>query len=156
MVRGSVDRLLGRHPARRGAVHRLPDLLRRREEGFQTPRRSSGKGPSRGSPVPRRPTTPRPPASFIPLLTLGIPGNATIAMIFAALMIHGVTPGPLLITEKPEIFWGVVASMYIGNGVLLLLNLSSGGDRGCRFCAFPISSWPPSWCCSASSASTAR
>jgi len=61
--------------------------------------------------------------SFIPLLTLGIPGNATIAMIFAALMIHGVTPGPLLITEKPEIFWGVVASMYIGNGVLLLLNL---------------------------------
>ena len=62
-------------------------------------------------------------ASFIPLLTLGIPGNATIAMIFAALMIHGVTPGPLLIAEKPEIFWGVVASMYIGNGVLLLLNL---------------------------------
>jgi len=61
--------------------------------------------------------------SFIPLLTLGIPGNATIAMIFAALMIHGVTPGPLLITEKPELFWGVVASMYIGNGVLLLLNL---------------------------------
>jgi putative tricarboxylic transport membrane protein len=61
--------------------------------------------------------------SFVPLLTLGIPGNATIAMIFAALMIHGVTPGPLLITEKPEIFWGVVASMYIGNGVLLLLNL---------------------------------
>ncbi len=61
--------------------------------------------------------------SFIPLLTLGIPGNATIAMIFAALMIHGVTPGPLLITEKPEIFWGVVASMYVGNGVLLLLNL---------------------------------
>jgi len=61
--------------------------------------------------------------SFIPLLTLGIPGNPTIAMIFAALMIHGVTPGPLLIVEKPEIFWGVVASMYIGNGVLLLLNL---------------------------------
>ena len=61
--------------------------------------------------------------SFIPLLTLGIPGNPTIAMIFAALMIHGVTPGPLLIAEKPEIFWGVIASMYIGNGVLLLLNL---------------------------------
>jgi putative tricarboxylic transport membrane protein len=62
-------------------------------------------------------------ASFIPLLTLGIPGNAAIAMIFAAFMIHGVTPGPLLIAEKPDIFWGVVASMYIGNGVLLLLNL---------------------------------
>ena len=61
--------------------------------------------------------------SFIPLLTLGIPGNPTIAMIFAALMIHGVTPGPLLIAEKPEIFWGVIASMYVGNVVLLLLNL---------------------------------
>jgi putative tricarboxylic transport membrane protein len=61
--------------------------------------------------------------SFIPLLTLGIPGNASIAMIFAALLIHGVRPGPLLVAEKPEIFWGLVASMYIGNVMLLVLNL---------------------------------
>jgi putative tricarboxylic transport membrane protein len=61
--------------------------------------------------------------SFIPLLTLGIPGNASIAMIFAALMIHGVRPGPLLVTEKPDVFWGLVASMYIGNLMLLVLNL---------------------------------
>jgi putative tricarboxylic transport membrane protein len=61
--------------------------------------------------------------SFIPLLTLGIPGNATIAMIFAALLIHGVQPGPYLIKENPEVFWGVIASMYIGNGILLVLNL---------------------------------
>ncbi|OGX18328.1 MAG: transporter [Omnitrophica WOR_2 bacterium GWF2_63_9] len=62
-------------------------------------------------------------SSFIPLLTLGIPGNASIAMIFAALMIKGVTPGPFLIQEHPEIFWGVIASMYVGNVMLLVLNL---------------------------------
>jgi putative tricarboxylic transport membrane protein len=62
-------------------------------------------------------------SSFIPLLTLGIPGNASIAMIFAALLIKGVTPGPFLIQERPEIFWGVIASMYIGNVMLLVLNL---------------------------------
>ena len=62
-------------------------------------------------------------SSFIPLLTLGIPGNASTAMIFAALLIHGVTPGPFLIKEHPDIFWGVVASMYIGNVMLLVLNL---------------------------------
>lgn len=62
-------------------------------------------------------------SSFIPLLTLGIPGNASIAMIFAALLIKGVTPGPFLMTERPDVFWGVIASMYIGNVMLLVLNL---------------------------------
>ena len=62
-------------------------------------------------------------SSFIPLLTLGIPGNASIAMIFAALLIKGVTPGPFLLAEHPDIFWGVIASMYIGNVMLLILNL---------------------------------
>jgi putative tricarboxylic transport membrane protein len=62
-------------------------------------------------------------ASFIPLLTLGIPGNPSIAMIFAALLIQGVQPGPFLVTERPDVFWGVIASMYIGNVVLLVLNL---------------------------------
>jgi putative tricarboxylic transport membrane protein len=61
-------------------------------------------------------------ASFIPMLTLGIPGNPAIAMIFAALMIQGVMPGPLLIKEHPDLFWGVVASMYIGNVMLIVLN----------------------------------
>jgi putative tricarboxylic transport membrane protein len=61
--------------------------------------------------------------SFIPLLTLGVPGNASIAMIFAALLIHGIRPGPLLVAEHPDVFWGLLASMYIGNVVLLGLNL---------------------------------
>ena len=62
-------------------------------------------------------------SSFIPLLTLGIPGNASIALIFAALLIHGIRPGPLLVSEQPAVFWGLIASMYIGNVVLLVLNL---------------------------------
>jgi putative tricarboxylic transport membrane protein len=62
-------------------------------------------------------------ASFIPMLTLGIPGNPAIAMIFAALLIQGVTPGPLLIKDHPQLFWAVIASMYIGNVLLLVLNL---------------------------------
>ncbi|MDR7868375.1 MAG: tripartite tricarboxylate transporter permease [Sporomusaceae bacterium] len=62
-------------------------------------------------------------ASFIPLLTLGIPANASIAMIFAALLVQGVTPGPFLIQEHPDLFWGVIASMYLGNVILLVLNL---------------------------------
>ncbi len=60
---------------------------------------------------------------FIPLLSLGIPPNAVIAMVFAALIIHGVQPGPLLIKEHPDIFWGIVASMLLGNIFLVILNL---------------------------------
>jgi len=62
-------------------------------------------------------------SSFIPLLTLGIPGNASTAMIFVALMIHGIQPGPFLLQEHPQLFWGVIASMYVGNVMLLGLNL---------------------------------
>jgi len=62
-------------------------------------------------------------SSFIPLLTLGIPANGAIAMIFAALMIQGITPGPFLVAEHADVFWGVVASMYVGNVMLLVLNL---------------------------------
>ncbi len=61
--------------------------------------------------------------SFVPLLALGIPPNVVMALLLGALMIHGVTPGPLLISQHPEVFWGTIASMYIGNIMLLLLNL---------------------------------
>ena len=62
-------------------------------------------------------------AAFIPLLTLGIPTNVVTAILLGALLIHGITPGPLLIKEKPDLFWGVITSMYIGNVMLLILNL---------------------------------
>jgi putative tricarboxylic transport membrane protein len=60
---------------------------------------------------------------FIPLLTLGLPTTAIMAMFLGALMIHGVQPGPLLVRQHPDLFWGVIASMYIGNLMLLILNL---------------------------------
>ena len=61
--------------------------------------------------------------AFIPLLTLGFPGNAVMALTLGALKIHGVIPGPFMIKEHPNVFWGVVASMYVGNFMLLILNL---------------------------------
>jgi len=61
--------------------------------------------------------------AFIPLLTLGIPPNVVMAVFLGALMICGVTPGPLLIQKNPDIFWGVVVSMYVGNVMLVILNL---------------------------------
>jgi putative tricarboxylic transport membrane protein len=61
--------------------------------------------------------------AFIPLLTLGIPPNITMAILFGALMIHGLQPGPLLMVDHPDFFWGVVTSMYLGNIMLVILNL---------------------------------
>jgi putative tricarboxylic transport membrane protein len=62
-------------------------------------------------------------AAFIPLLTLGIPATPAIAILLGAFIIHGIQPGPLLISNHPDLFWGVVASMYLGNIMLLVLNL---------------------------------
>ena len=61
--------------------------------------------------------------AFIPLLTLGIPANPVMAILLGALMIHGLQPGPLLMKDAPDLFWGTIVSMYIGNGMLLVLNL---------------------------------
>lgn len=60
---------------------------------------------------------------FIPLFLIGIPTNGILAMLFSALMIHGMQPGPLILKQNPEVFWGTVMSMYIGNLMLLVLNL---------------------------------
>jgi putative tricarboxylic transport membrane protein len=60
---------------------------------------------------------------FIPMLTLGIPASGTMALMLGALMIHGITPGPTVMTQKPDLFWGLVASMWIGNLMLVVLNL---------------------------------
>jgi TctA family transporter len=61
--------------------------------------------------------------SFIPMLTLGIPGNAVMALMIGALTIHGIQPGPQIMTERPAMFWGMIASMWIGNLMLLVINL---------------------------------
>ncbi len=62
-------------------------------------------------------------SSFLPLLSLGIPTNVVLALIYGALLIQGITPGPQLVTQHPDIFWGVLASMLVGNAMLLVLSL---------------------------------
>jgi putative tricarboxylic transport membrane protein len=61
--------------------------------------------------------------AFVPMLALGVPTGPVTAVLIAAMMVHGVSPGPLLIREQPDLFWGFVASMYVGNVMLLALNL---------------------------------
>ena len=82
-----------------------------------------GKGAIEGVAGPESANNAAAGGSLIPLLSLGIPPNPVMAMLFSALIIHGIQPGPLLIKNHPEIFWGLVSSMYIGNVFLLILNL---------------------------------
>jgi putative tricarboxylic transport membrane protein len=82
-----------------------------------------GKGAIEGVAAPEAANNSAAQGAFIPLLTLGIPSNVVMAMLLGALIIHGVTPGPLLLAQHPQLFWGVVASMYVGNALLLALNL---------------------------------
>jgi putative tricarboxylic transport membrane protein len=82
-----------------------------------------GKGAIEGVAGPESANNAATGGAFIPLMTLGIPSNVVIAMLLGAFMIHGVTPGPLLMKENPQIFWGVIVSMYVGNAMLLVLNL---------------------------------
>ncbi|SDD57155.1 putative tricarboxylic transport membrane protein [Geodermatophilus telluris] len=88
----------------------------------KTPERF-GRGAVEGVAAPETANNAAATSSFIPLLTLGIPANATMAVIFGALLIQGVTPGPQLVSEDPELFWGVVNSMYVGNILLLVMSI---------------------------------
>lgn len=82
-----------------------------------------GRGAIQGVAAPETANNAAATSSFIPLLTLGIPANASMAILFGALLILGVTPGPQLVDERPDLFWGVINSMYIGNLILLLLSI---------------------------------
>ncbi len=95
----AIERRLSKHPERfgKGAV-----------EGVAGPESANNSAAS---------------GALVPLLALGVPSGALPAVMLAALLIHGVTPGPMLIQNNPELFWGLIASMYVGNVVLLILNL---------------------------------
>ncbi|WP_088052897.1 tripartite tricarboxylate transporter permease [Virgibacillus dakarensis] len=82
-----------------------------------------GKGAIRGVAAPESANNAASSGAFVPLLSLGIPGSGTTAVMLGALIVLGIQPGPLLMTDHPDIFWGVIASMYIGNILLLILNL---------------------------------
>src|SRR5918993_4045521 len=88
----------------------------------KTPERF-GRGAIEGVAAPETANNAAATSSFIPLLTLGIPANATMALMFGALLIQGISPGPQLVTQEPELFWGVVNSMYIGNILLLIMSI---------------------------------
>ncbi len=82
-----------------------------------------GRGAIEGVAAPEAANNAAASTSFIPLFILGIPPNVVLAVLFGAFMVHGIPPGPLLIRDYPDLFWGVVGSMYIGNAMLLILNL---------------------------------
>ncbi|MEX0590088.1 MAG: tripartite tricarboxylate transporter permease, partial [Xanthobacteraceae bacterium] len=95
----SVERRISKQPERfgRGAI-----------EGVAAPESANNAGAQ---------------TSFIPMLTLGVPSNPVMALMVGALLIHGIVPGPNLLGERPQFFWGVIASMWVGNAMLLILNL---------------------------------
>src|SRR5690606_23114467 len=82
-----------------------------------------GQGNIRGVAAPESANNAGSQTSFIPLLTLGIPPNAVMALMVGAMTIHNIQPGPQVMTSNPELFWGLIASMWIGNLMLIILNL---------------------------------
>ncbi len=97
------------------------------EKKVAKPPRTFGQGDIRGVAAPESANNAGAQTSFVPMLTLGIPSNPTMAMMIGALMIHGIAPGPRVMTDRPDLFWGVIASMWIGNLMLIVLNLPMVG-----------------------------
>jgi putative tricarboxylic transport membrane protein len=93
------------------------------EKKIAKPPRTFGHGDIRGVAAPESANNAGAQTSFIPMLTLGLPSNPTMAMMIGALMIQGIAPGPRVMTDRPELFWGLVASMWLGNLMLVVLNL---------------------------------
>jgi len=98
------------------AAYMLEKKLARSPERF-------GHGAIEGVAAPEAANNAAAQTGFIPTLTLGIPGSAVMVLMVGAMMMHGLAPGPQVIAEKPELFWGIVASMWIGNLMLVVLNL---------------------------------
>jgi putative tricarboxylic transport membrane protein len=93
------------------------------EKKIAKPPRHFGEGDIRGVAAPESANNAGAQTSFIPMLTLGIPSNPTMALMIGALMIQGIQPGPQVMIQRPELFWGIIVSMWIGNLFLLALNL---------------------------------
>lgn len=122
MLRGSVlGFLVGVLPGAGGTIASF--LAYSTEQRVSDREGTFGKGDIRGVAAPEAANNAAANGAMIPLLTLGVPGSGTTAVLLGALLGLGVTPGPLLIKEEPDLFWGLAASMYVGNVFLLLLNL---------------------------------
>jgi putative tricarboxylic transport membrane protein len=108
-----------------------------------------GKGAPEGVAAPEAANNAGAQTSFIPMLTLGIPSNPVMALMIGALIIHGIQPGPKVMTDQPILFWGLIASMWTGNLMLLILNLPLVGFWA-RLIAVPYGMLYPSilvFCC---------
>ncbi len=93
------------------------------EKKISKNRANFGKGAIEGVAAPESANNAGAQTSFIPLLTLGIPSNPVMALMVGAMTIHGIQPGPQIVTNQPELFWGMIASMWVGNLMLVVLNL---------------------------------
>jgi TctA family transporter len=122
MLRGSgIGAFFGALPGVGGTIasfmsYAVEKKVSRRPEAF-------GKGAIEGLTAPESANNASDQTAFIPTLTLGIPGTVTMALMIGALMIHGISPGPQLMTERPDLFWGLIMSFWIGNLMLLVLNI---------------------------------
>ena len=126
IVRGSVlGFLIGIIP---GSAHIIASFVSYGIERriSKTPERF-GRGAIEGVAGPESANNAAATGAFVPMMALGIPTSPVTAVMIAAIMVHGILPGPMLIQEQPELFWGFVASMYVGNVVLLVLNLPMVG-----------------------------
>jgi putative tricarboxylic transport membrane protein len=122
MVRGSaIGFLVGVLPGAGGTIASFVAYAAEKQVAGRSGR--FGDGDIRGVAAPEAANNAAANGAMIPLLTLGVPGSGTTAVMLGALLAMNVAPGPLLITQRPEVFWGLVASMFIGNAILLLLNL---------------------------------
>ena len=123
ILRGTVPRQPARRVAGRRRGARLLLLLHGGEEALARRRRNSATGMIEGVAGPESANNAAAQTSFIPMLTLGIPSNAVMAMMIGGMMIHGIVPGPQVMEQKPGLFWGMIVSMWLGNLMLLVLNL---------------------------------
>ena len=151
--RGLVDstRHIARFDSRRSAWRRSTDRVVR-VIAVETKVASAvppvGSGAIEGVAGPESANNAAAQTSFIPLLTLGLPSNAVMALLLGALIVHGINPGPAILSQEPALFWGLVASMWIGNLMLLALNLPLVGlwaTIATR--AVCDSAIPRPWCC---------
>jgi TctA family transporter len=120
-VRGTMlGSLLGILP---GAGPLLASFASYALEKRMSPRAPFGRGAIEGVAGPESANNAAAQTAFVPLLTLGLPSNAVMALLLGALIVHGIQPGPGVIAREPALFWGLVASMWIGNLLLLVINL---------------------------------
>ena len=117
------DRLVLRRAARHRAGDRLVRVLHAGEEARRRSLRASGRARSRAWPAPKSANNADAQCKFIPMLTLGLPASGVMALMLGALTIQGIQPGPEVMTLRPDLFWGLIASMWIGNLMLVVLNL---------------------------------